>query len=244
MTVFNKLDRVPLPEQIAGEIEEAIIAGKFAVGTLLPSEQQLADQFGVSRNVIREAFKVLKERGLIRIQTGAAAMVVPPDSRKTSTALWRYLRMQPPRNEVEALYEIRRLLEGEAARLAAQRIHKLDLDYLWECIERMARHAGNIKAWSDADLDFHIGVAVAAQNPLFRILLFPLVEQLRDVIQEGYAEPGAAERGLEAHRQIFDRIRHGDTEGAYQAMLNHLHDSQERVARLHARRASSIQQDQ
>lgn len=244
MSAFNRVDRVPLPEQIAGEIEEAIMSGKFALGSLLPSEQQLADQFGVSRNVIREAFKFLKERGLILIQNGSGAMVVPPSVRATSSALGRYLRMNPPRNEVEALYEIRRLLEGEAARLAAERIEKLDHEYLAVCIKRMEKHAGNIEAWSKADLDFHIGVAAAAQNPLFRILLYPLVDQLRDVIREGYAEPGAAERGLEAHRQIFDRIRHGDADGAHQAMLEHLHDSQERVARLHARRAASTQQDQ
>jgi GntR family transcriptional repressor for pyruvate dehydrogenase complex len=242
MAAFNKLDRVPLPEQIAGEIEEAIMSGKFALGSLLPSEQQLAYQFGVSRNVIREAFKFLKERGLILIQNGSGAMVVPPSARATSNALGRYLRMNPPRNEVEALYEIRRLLEGEAARLAAERIETLDHDYLAVCIKRMEKHAGDIEAWSDADLDFHIGVAAAAQNPLFRILLHPLVEQLRDVIQEGYAEAGAAERGLEAHRQIFDRIRHRDPEGAHQAMLEHLRDSQERVTRLHRQRISSAQE--
>src|SRR5215467_12933360 len=91
--VFTKLKQPRLPEVVAGKIEEAIINGTFSVGSQLPSEQQLADQFGVSRNVVREAFKFLKERGLIEILNGSGAYIRQPSGSATSNALDRYLRL-------------------------------------------------------------------------------------------------------------------------------------------------------
>src|SRR5690349_10707602 len=117
MKTFKKIERRPLSERVASEIEESIITGTFRVGSQLPSEQRLADQFGVSRNVVREAFKVLRERGLIEIQNGSGAYVRRPDSGITSDALGRYIRLMGAETSIEALYETRRILEGATARL-------------------------------------------------------------------------------------------------------------------------------
>src|SRR3954447_11094963 len=110
MKTFNKISRKRLPDMVAGEIEEAIIDGTFAIGTQLPSEQQLATQFGVSRNVVREAFKFLKERGLIEILNGSGAYVSQPSSEATSNALGRYIRLLGAQSSIAALYEARRVL--------------------------------------------------------------------------------------------------------------------------------------
>src|SRR5262249_45389122 len=105
MKTFTKLQRKPLPEMVAGEIETAIIEGTFAVGGQLPSEQQLANQFGVSRNVVREAFKFLKERGLIEIMNGSGAYVKHPSYTPTSDALGRYIRLLGAHESIVDLYE-------------------------------------------------------------------------------------------------------------------------------------------
>jgi DNA-binding FadR family transcriptional regulator len=235
MTNFKKIERKVLSEAIAEQIEQAIFDGTFAVGTQLPAEQQLASQFGVSRNVVREAFKYLKERGLIHIQNGMGAYVSQPTSNMTSTALGRYLRMQDHHDIITDLYEVRRLIEGESARLAALRATQDDLEHLLACVQRMEQHNGNVKAWADADLDFHLSLARASGNSLFPVLLQPLVDHLREVIIEGYVEPGAAERGLEAHRKVYQCVKAGDAEGAYRTILEHLRDSEGRVERLNTR---------
>ncbi|MBN8620804.1 MAG: FadR family transcriptional regulator [Anaerolineae bacterium] len=233
MKTFTKLPRKPLPEVVASEIEEAIIQGTFAIGSQLPSEQQLADQFGVSRNVVREAFKFLKERGLIEILNGSGAYVQQPSHAPTSDALGRYIRLLGAHESIADLYEARRLLEGWNARLAAERADEDDLHHLSHCLERMEAHAGSIEKWSEADLEFHLGVAKATHNAFLGILLEPLVDQLRGVIAEGYVVPGAVERGLEAHRNLLALIRARDAEGAYNAILEHLRDSESRVEAKH-----------
>jgi DNA-binding FadR family transcriptional regulator len=233
MTTFRKLQRKPLPEVVAGEIEEAIILGTFVVGSQLPSEQQLADQFGVSRNVVREAFKFLKERGLIEIMNGSGAYVKRPSHAPTSDALGRYIRLLGAHEAVTDLYEARRILEGWNARLAAERADSHDLDYLSACLQRMKEHAGSIEKWSEADLDFHLGVAKATHNAFLRLLLEPLVDQLRGVIAEGYMVPGAVERGLEAHQNLYDLIKNRNVEGAYIAIIEHLSDSEKCIEANH-----------
>lgn len=232
MKTFNKVAQKRLPELVADEIEEAIIDGTFSAGSQLPSEQQLADQFGVSRNVVREAFKFLKERGLIEILNGSGAYVCPPSSEATSNALGRYIRLIGAGESVAALYEARRMLEGSNARLAAERATDEDLARLADCLQRMQQHAGSMEKWSQADLEFHRGVAKATHNPFLILLLEPLVDQLRGVIAEGYLEPGAVERGLEAHTKLLNHLKNRDSEGAYQTIIDHLTDSEARVQRI------------
>jgi GntR family transcriptional repressor for pyruvate dehydrogenase complex len=229
MKTFQKIERKRLPELVANQIEEAIINGDYAFGSQLPSEQQLANQFGVSRNVVREAFKFLKERGLISIMNGSGAYVCPPSSEQTSSALGRYMRLLGAHESIEALYEARRLLEGANVRLAAQRADADDLQHLADCLQRMREHAGSIERWSAADLDFHLAIAKATHNPFLAVLLEPLVEQLRGVIAEGYLVPGAVERGLQAHIKLFNNLQAKDADGAYATILEHLSDSEARV---------------
>jgi GntR family transcriptional regulator, transcriptional repressor for pyruvate dehydrogenase complex len=232
MKTFKKLDRKPLPELVANEIEEAIIHGVYLAGSQLPSEQQLANQFGVSRNVVREAFKFLKERGLIDIMNGSGAYVCEPSTEPTSNALGRYIRLLGAHDSIEMLYEARRLLEGENVRLAAMRADEQDLQTLSECLQRMKDHAGLIERWSEADLDFHLSIAHATHNPFLAVLLEPLVDQLRGVIAEGYLVPGAVERGLQAHTKVFACIKGRNPEGAYLAIMEHLSDSEARIENI------------
>ena len=230
--MFQKLDRKRLPEVVADAIEEALLTGSFAVGSQLPSEQDLARQFGVSRNVIREGSKFLKERGLIGIQNGSGAYVLQPSSAAINSALGRYIRLLGAQENLTALYEARRILEGENARLAAQRADEQDMRMLGECLKRMADHAGSVERWSEADLEFHMAIARATHNPFLTVLLEPLVGQLRHVIAEGFIIPGAAERGLEAHTHLFECIQKRDPDGAYAAILEHLRDSETRLQKI------------
>jgi GntR family transcriptional repressor for pyruvate dehydrogenase complex len=228
MSLFAKVEQKPLSEVIADQIEDAIIRRTLAVGEQLPSEQQVADQFGVSRNVVREAFKFLKERGLITIQNGSGATIAEPSSEHTRSALGRYLRMRGAPDTLHHLFATRRLLEGENARLAAQFATEHDVASLEACLRRMREHAGSLEKWSSADLDFHLAIARASQNPFHVILLEPLVGYLYDVIAEPYNQPGATEHGLESHLEIFAAIKAHDPDRAFRAIIAHLDDSESR----------------
>src|SRR5262245_17681453 len=174
---FEKIERKRLSEEVADRIEDAILNGRFSIGSQLPSEHQLAHTFGVSRNVVREAYKFLKARGLIEFRNGSGAYVCQLTSEPTSSALGRYIRMLGAHESVEMLYEARRLIEGENVRLAALRATDEDLKTIHDCLSRMRKHTTSVEKWAQADLDFHLAVARATHNPFLSVLLEPLVSQ-------------------------------------------------------------------
>jgi GntR family transcriptional repressor for pyruvate dehydrogenase complex len=235
MKTFKRIERQQLSQLVADQLEEAIISGDFAIGDRLPSEQSLANQFNVSRNAVREALKVLQARGLIEIVNGSGAYVARPNAEITSDALGRYLRLIGAGSSAWALYEVRGILEGANARLAAQRADPQDLQALANCLSGMEEHVDSIEQWSEADLCFHLAVAGATHNPFLSALLEPLVGQLHGVIAEGYLVPGAVQTGLEAHARLYRCIQGRDPEGAHHAMMDHLSDSAARVATVLAR---------
>lgn len=241
MATFQRVERQRLSEKVAAAIEDAILSGTYPVGSRLPSEQALADQFAVSRNVVREAFKTLMERGLLDILSGSGAYVSQPNSEATSNALGRYFRLTGSQMPVGALYEVRRVLEGSNVRLASQRADQQGLETMETCLARMAWHEGSIERWVEADLDFHLAIAAATRNPLFRMLLEPLVDQLRGVIAEGYLTEGATTTGCEAHQGIYRSISERRPDDAYSAMIQHLHDSEARVESFLAKRSSRLE---
>jgi GntR family transcriptional repressor for pyruvate dehydrogenase complex len=227
--MFGKVERQRLSGIVASDIEKAILVSSFAIGERLPSEQELADQFGVSRNVVREAFKLLQERGLISIANGTGAFVARPSSEATSNALSRYLRLTDTTTALAELYQTRRILEGANARLAAEHADKSDIAELEGCVARMRKHIEAIDHWSQADLEFHLVLAKATHNRFQRMLLEPLVDQLRDVIAGGYLAPGGTATGLLAHEHLLECIKRRDPDGSYDIILGHLDDSEAMV---------------
>ncbi len=229
---IQPVDRRRLYQQIADDIEHAILNGTLAPGTRLPGEHELAVQYEVSRNVIREAMKRLKEHGLIHIRTGSGAFISSPTAQPVTDALHRLIRHSASDVTVPHLYEVRRFLEPQAARLAAKRATSSERAAIEEALAAMRAHSNEPAAWTAADLSFHLAVASASGNPLLRSILNPLTDALRTVIQAGYTDRRNVAAGLEAHAQILDAIVRRDGPSAYQAMLDHLFDSEARLVRL------------
>ncbi len=230
--MFKKIPRARLYEIVAEEIEKAILEGQYEVGARLPSEQSLADQFEVSRNVVREALKVLQERNLIEVLDGSGAYVARPNSTATRNALGRYIRQIGASSAIDALYETRIALEGLNARLAAQRATPAQIAEMAAHLESMQENIDSSERWTEADLEFHLTVARATNNPFQLLLLDPLIGQLREVIADGFERPGATQAGLSAHIRLLECIRNHDPDGAYQTMVDHLIYSEETIKRM------------
>lgn len=226
--VFRKL----LYQQVADDIESAILSGTYPHDSRLPSEQELANEYGVSRNVIREALKRLQERGLVSIKTGSGTYVSQPTTEPVSDALQRLLEYPNNSVSVAHFYEIRRMIEPEVAKLAAERASEEGVVSIREAYDLMVKNRDNRPAWTQADLGFHIAVAEATRNPLIKSILKPLNKPLMKVIEAGMAEPSGVEAGLNAHLKIMNAIQDHDLARAEQAMLEHLEDSEQRVSKL------------
>lgn len=237
MPKTSRIDRRRLYQQVADDIERLILDGTYPPDSRLPGEHELAEQYDVSRNVIREALKRLKEHGLVVIKTGSGTYVSTPSTKPVSDALQRLLRHSTKNVPFTDFYEIRRMIEPESARLAAQRASKADIQGIRSALQRMIDNRTDSDAWSNADLDFHLAIALAAKNPLIHSILLPLTDPFRQAIAAGHLDPQGAEAGLAAHTRIIDAIETGDPEQAADAMLSHLIDSEERLSKLGFKRA-------
>src|SRR5215831_170236 len=129
MTDRPAVERAALPrklrDEIADRIAEAIIAGHYPTGEYLPNEQQLAQRFGVSRTVIREATRTLGARGLVDVQQGRGVLVTRGQTEAVSVILDTELRRE--RGTLTHLVEVRRMLETAVVALAAERATDQDL---------------------------------------------------------------------------------------------------------------------
>jgi len=204
-----------LSEQVISEIEK-MIAEEFAVaGTRLPNEAALADRFQVSRIVIREAMKILEDRGSVEVRAGRGTVTVAPSPDRVKAALLRLFQNQPIPTfaEMERLLELREVLEESVAGIAAVRATPEDLKEIEAALSDM-KVEHSIEGAVQADLRFHAAVANAAHNRYFDFVIAPLTE----VFIQQMMLTDSFTLGLDLHRQIYEQIRKGNPVAARQAV--------------------------
>ena len=204
-----------LSEQVVAEIEQMILEQYREPGTRLPREAELADRFRVSRIVIREAMKILEERGVVEVRAGRGTMTAAPSPARVKDSLLRLFRDQPipTLGEMEMMLELRETLEETVAGLAAVRATSANLQEIATALEDMAADR-NVEDTIAADLLFHMAISRAAHNRFFEMVLEPLTQVFIQQIKltDSYTV------GVELHRQIYEQIRKGNPVGARQAV--------------------------
>ena len=157
---MESVRRGGLVEQVIDRIGRAIGSGRWGTGDRLPSVAELAVELDVGRSTVREAVQALAHRGVLDVQQGRGTFVAATDAQ----GLGWWLR----RAEVLDVYEARRGLEVDAARLAALRRSDDDLAALQAAIRdrRAAQAAGAVSEWAAADLALHRAVFAATHNPV------------------------------------------------------------------------------
>lgn len=210
VSTINPVKRQVLSETVAETLRVLILAGELSPGEKLPAEQSLAEQFGVSRNVIREALRRLNEQGLAEVRHGAGIFVSAPDQETVVSAFARYVHLHYGKEQVASIYEARALLEPQIAALAAERATLEDIAALDETYERMQRNTGEPEAWSQADLDFHLVMADATHNPILPLLLRSLTETLREMFEAAWNQEEGRRAGLEYHGRVLQDVKARD----------------------------------
>jgi len=231
VSVNRESDRsATLTDQAVELLESLILDQALPPGALLPSQGALAEQFGVSRLVIREATRTLEARGLLQTAQGKRLVVAALSPAALSHLL--DLAIRRGSDALLDLIDVRLAIEVHAARLAAERSTDDDLEGLEAAIVAMERlPTGDPGPLVRVDLDFHFGLVRAARNNLLRLLVEALAEPLRASRIQSFR--GLRNRGLgvdfvvAAHRAILDALRARDPEGAAQAMSEHLRQTLE-----------------
>jgi len=220
MTAYLPIQSARLYEKIVEQVEQQILTGKLHHGDRLPTERELAEQFCVSRTAVREAVKALREKGLVQSYPGRGTFITDG----TASAVRHSLRLMMRIGSTEGandLAEAREILEPEIAALAAKRATKELVAAIRQAVEAMETALDDADAFVEADLQFHLALAQATQNPLIPTLINPIVDLLREQRKNTFRHGGAA-RGQLHHKKIFDAVIRRDPDAARQAMQAHL----------------------
>ena len=211
-------DTRKLYQQVAGAIAGAIEQGRYHAGGRLPSERDLAEEFGVSRPTVREAMIALEIRGLVETRQGSGVYVT--DARPDTPA---------PELDIGAfeLTESRRLFEGEVCALAATTITDAELAEMDAILLQMIdENAFSGFTGEAADRRFHVAIAQSTRNAA----MVMVVENLWDLRYRSPLCAAMLERGravgvrplIEDHRAILDALKARDATRAREAMRAHL----------------------
>jgi len=226
---FRSLARQPAYKAVSSVMEQHILSGELKPGTPLPSEQDLATQFGVNRSTIRESIRLLEQEGLLERHQGRRLFVVLPGLFDLAPRAVRSLILHQV--TFEELWEVAIVVEPEAARLAAQRADETDLREIDDNLAATADTVGGkpdasrIRRHWELDAAFHALIARASKNrslmmsrESFSLLYRPLATLLQQSL------PQSAARNLHAHRQIAAALRGRDEQRAHEWTRKHLVD--------------------
>jgi GntR family transcriptional regulator, transcriptional repressor for pyruvate dehydrogenase complex len=212
-----------LSEEVSGDLQRRIARGDLKPGDRLPTEKALGDAFGVSRAVVREAIARLKADGLIETRQGSGAFVV--EAPKTiNLRFWQ--GAGPDLEELRDIFELRAMVEGAVAELAAQRRDASDLRIMAEHLQAMDDAMASGSDGTEADDNFHIAMARATHNSYISRLVEFLGRHFSDSrklswcgTRNEHAHPREAQN---EHRALFEAISRGSAEAARACALDHL----------------------
>ena len=215
-------DNRALSEKIIAQISDALVSGELKPGDRLPPERELAEQFGVSRTVIRDAVKTLAGRGILHVKHGAGIFVSTSEENAIGRlgALSDILPLQGV--SLRDLFEIRKVLEAEGAEWAARRRNDYHLKRLRGILEDAYRNSEHIEVLSERDAQFHVAIAEASQNLVLVRVMLTLLDLLAQSRRESLSIPGRAELSLKDYERIVEEIEAQRHEGARETMLEHL----------------------
>lgn len=213
-----------LHEAVVGRLLQEIAAGKYQPGTLLPTEAEMSKSFGVSRWVVREGIRLLGARGLVQVHHGRGTVVAAEDrwdklDPKVFLALFKAGRSG---TLVGDFIQVRRMLEVEAAGLAAINASEADITRLREILGSMSRtlntETGYLQYLSLED-DFHACIWDGARNLLLRSMLTPLAEVITTIKLYSARETKLANPDNDRdHRAVVEAVSRRDPAAAREAM--------------------------
>jgi GntR family transcriptional regulator, transcriptional repressor for pyruvate dehydrogenase complex len=215
-------DDRPLSEKIMSRISDAIINGELRPDDRLPPERELAEQFQVSRTVIRDAVKTLAGRGILRVKRGAGIFVATNEENVIDRLGTLSDVLPTQETGLHDLFEMRRVLEAQGAEWAAHRRSARHLERLRNILEDASRHPEDPHVLSERDAQFHVTIAEASQNPVLVRVMLTLLDLLETGRRKALSIPGRAQLSLEEHERILEEIEARNPDEARRAMLNHL----------------------
>ncbi|BBO67351.1 GntR family transcriptional regulator [Desulfosarcina alkanivorans] len=184
--MFKKTTQQRIFEDLVSQIEGAILDGSLKTGDRLPSQRDMVDMFQTSRGPLREALRVLEQKGLLDIKRGVRGGAVVKRPGMTPVAESLGLLVRHRKITLAELSEFREGVEGNVAAIAAQRAGSADIRRLKELLAQSKKHVdAGVAAWElfcQVDNRIHVAIAKAAGNRVYEFVL----RMVHDNIQQYY----------------------------------------------------------
>lgn len=223
---LSKTDRIILV------IGQQIVEGKYPPGSPLPAEAEICEEFQTSRNMIREVFRALMAKRLIEVKRFRGAFVRPRNQWNyldTDVLQWALASDYDPRL-ISAMSEVRNLVEPTIARWAAERATSKELAVIETALNEMIANHQDRDAFNEADIRYHEAVLASVHNPVLQQLSVAISSLQRAVFERTYMpDEENMPRTLQEHQDLYDAIRHQDTDAAERAALTMIASSAKRL---------------
>jgi DNA-binding FadR family transcriptional regulator len=214
--------RARVHDRVVQELGAAILDGTYLPGDRLPNEEALQALYGVSRTSVREAVKFLSAKGMIEARPRLGMVVREPEAWSLldpEVLAWRHHGLGDDPLLVRSLLEARRIIEPEAAAMAASRATAADLAAIEAgYLGMVASMPGDLEACCRADLAFHAAIIQASDNIVFRHLVATIGAALEASFRLTSSLTATYERSLGAHKEVLEAIRLRDPEAARHCM--------------------------
>jgi GntR family transcriptional repressor for pyruvate dehydrogenase complex len=219
--------KLAAPSRLADTVSDAIAAalcvGRIMPGEPLPAEGEIAREFGVSKPIAREALRQLSAAGLIFTQQGKVARAKALNGEPLEKILGYAVRSSLER--LREANEMRRVIEAGIARLAAQRRDKAGMAAMETALADMQRALKDPAAFTEADILFHLGLAMATGNSMIRMQMEGLRSVQREVSELFSRRASRTDADWNAtvgrHRSIYKAIAAGDADLAEEKIMAH-----------------------
>jgi DNA-binding FadR family transcriptional regulator len=228
-TRFRPVERLSTASLVARQLLEELGREAFSPGTRLPSERDLAQMLGVARSTLREAMAALELLGIVEVRPGSGSYLKADSSQLLSQALKWGLALGEP--QVKDLVEVREHLEVLAARLAAERATAAGIKRLRGHLDRMHDAGEDVDAFVEADISFHLEIAMIAKNAVLQSVLESVRSLLTTWFDRTLRVEGTIAATLREHDAVLAAVEQRSPDDAEAAMRTLMTAADERIRR-------------
>jgi len=216
-----------LTQQLTHKLGEAIVKGDYPIGTRMPSEAVLCEQFEISRSATREAVKMLSAKGLISSRPKQGITVNPETNWNLydSDVLEWILKSKPSLHLLKEFTQVRFAIEPMAAKLAAENATQAQINQMEAALYRISEAQEGLEDQLDAHINFLNTILVASGNRFFIQLTQFVDAALRVSIRYTNQVKGISNTDVTFHVKVFNAIKNGDASTAKKLIYDVLHDA-------------------
>lgn len=224
---FKKIISFNIYETVVKQIMNLIKNNELKPGEKILPERELAEKLGISRGSLREAFRVLESRGIIKSKPGGGRYVRDIKNNVYNNANNIILSLE--KSSVLELLEAREIIEVKIVELAAQRATCKDLELIEKFLTKINEEE---RSEFCKDIEFHLAIAKASHNYVFVNIMEWNLELLRETRNRAWQTPERIKEQPKEHQAIFEAIKKHDSKKAAKVVLKHLTNVKKAIMKI------------